>query len=246
MYPEYVLEKFLKDIDTCKSVDCFLIKLSSAIFSLEDYLKGNPYVEKTDEELVLDFLYNEDVQRVLADLADFKDLVLAKIHGDVRFRNLRKYDELLVEAITSASQKYNPRTSLFTVKRDALWRIEQEELHETPLSTSTLPTSRYEGEEEDYKIPVIYEPSRTSSTVYIERPRPRASRIRKGLKITGGGLSAVFGGAGILYSLYKGCVRILDFIENDNLAGLIAGIGFAILAYLFYELVKWGVGKLKG
>ena len=127
MYPEYVLEKFLKDIDTCRSIDCYLTKLSSAVFALEDYLQGNPFVEMTNEGLVRDFLYNEDVQRVLANLADYWNVVARRIQSDVRFKNLRRYEDLILEAITAASCRFPVSVSLSTDVRNALWRIEYEE-----------------------------------------------------------------------------------------------------------------------
>lgn len=163
MYPEFVLENFLADASLCRSVDCLLVKLSTAIYALEDFV-GNSFAEKSGEELVREFLREERVQRVLASLAEHTGVVAAKIQSDPRFKNLRKYLGVLIEAIDVATQKHQSTIHLEHVERAPTWRVEQEK--ETPSgytwklqtkSIETLPeteTSREITSRDETSIPV--------------------------------------------------------------------------------------------
>jgi len=73
--------KILADVPSCRSVDCLLVKLSIAIYALEDLLRGNPFIKMTSTELVKEFLYNEEVQPVLASLAGYENTVVEKVQN---------------------------------------------------------------------------------------------------------------------------------------------------------------------
>jgi hypothetical protein len=159
LYPEFVLEKFLADAPLCKNVDCLLVKLSTAVYALEDFLKESPFMQKSSAELIKEFLYDERVQRVLASLANYADTISMMVQNDPRFKNLRGYLDLLLEAVATASQRYQSIIYLEHVERAPTWRVEQEKEmlsgYTWKLQTRSIETlSETETSRDETSIPV--------------------------------------------------------------------------------------------
>ncbi|MEM0311527.1 MAG: transglutaminase-like domain-containing protein [Ignisphaera sp.] len=98
-----VVRRFLDGVEGCESVDCILVRLSTAFFSMNDLARR---FSLSIEELVNRFLSHPDVMKVLAGL-DIQ-LVVKKICCDARFSNLRQHQSKIIDAIKRASQIYPP------------------------------------------------------------------------------------------------------------------------------------------
>ena len=130
------IEEFLLGCDTCRSVDCVLVKLSSAIYAIRDIAKSLPTGGLSEEEIVEEFLNHPDVMRVLAGLAGSIDSVRSKIEVDVRFRDLRPYLDMIIASIERASRESRPLREYIDYVRPPTWRIEREEITAKPVMES--------------------------------------------------------------------------------------------------------------
>lgn len=147
MLPTSVIERFLSGVDTCRSVDCVLIKLSSAFLEIRDFSKGFP-TKETEAELIHEFLSHPNVMEVLAGLADSIDVVENKVLKDVRFSDLRPYVSQIIDAIRHASEKFIPQQVYHSYERPPLWQIEHREQRASRESKkhkkSTKSTMKYQ------------------------------------------------------------------------------------------------------
>lgn len=229
MIPNSIVKKFLSGVETCRSVDCVLVKLSSAVYEIEDFVHGFP-VRGNTSDLVHHFLYRYSVQRVLASLGVYREYVLEKIYGDVRFKNLRKYANIIMKAIDDASRNYVGTLHISNYERPALWQIEYQETHNI---------STYDNI--GYKIKGNY--SRGIRKETNKNTTKSTSRVGW-LNFVGGVLALLFGVSGIFYCLIKMITLFLEFLANETIYYFLIGVGYFIAMYLSYLLASWGWRKI--
>ncbi len=152
MIPNDIIEKFLIDVNLCRSVDCVLVKLSTAIYEIED-LTRSPLTSENAIELVHYFLYLESVQKILANLNSYKDFIEEKIYSDVRFKNLRKYGNIILNAIDNASRHHVGTLQLNRIKRPSIWYIDDKYSYK---STISVENEYYEGKTTNYRTTYDY------------------------------------------------------------------------------------------
>jgi len=153
-----VIERFVSATATCQSVDCVLVRLSSAFLKIKDLAEGFS-TSVSEEELIIAFLNHQEVLKVLAGLADNIEAVEDMIWSDPRFKILRPYTFQIINAIKRGSQIYVAPRVYYDYEKPPLWRIEYEE-HK---AREVEPYTSYEMEEggtgfrRSYSIPVSYE-----------------------------------------------------------------------------------------
>ena len=103
------VKKFVYGCNGCESIDCVLIRLSTAIYTLEDYASKS-LGSVSPRSLIQLFLENRDVKTILAGLAPNIDAVVRKIYNDPRFDNIKRYAPQIIEAINRASAECTPQT----------------------------------------------------------------------------------------------------------------------------------------
>ncbi len=121
------VEKFVSGANSCHTVDCVLIRLSSAFFAIRDFAESFPLGDSREKDFIYEFLNNPNVMKILAGLIDNIDIVESKIQRDVRFKNLRPYLSQILEAIRRSSERYPSSRSFTARERPPLWRIEYRE-----------------------------------------------------------------------------------------------------------------------
>ena len=131
------VNRFVVGASGCHTVNCVLVRLSSAFLAIKDFVEDFPLGSLSEIDLVYESLNHPKVMRILAGLADHVDVVETKIQGDVRFKNLRPYLSLIIDAIRYASQKCTPLREYYDRERPPLWRIEYEEHRARSIEPST-------------------------------------------------------------------------------------------------------------
>ena len=95
-------ERFLSGIYGCGSIDCYLVRISSLIYDLEDLsrVSGGGSV---DREYVVEFLRKIllDAQDKLQALACNLSSTISLIDNDPRYKNIRKYRDEFIDIINS-------------------------------------------------------------------------------------------------------------------------------------------------
>lgn len=142
IYIDDVVYTFVMGARNCSSIDCVLVKLSAAILSISDFANAFPDSVR-EHELVNTFLSHPDVMKVLAGLADNLQYVETKIRSDVRFRNLRPYQNEILDAIRKACQSY---VALQIYEPDTSRKI----TYNIPVLSSGESSRRYEVPEKTY------------------------------------------------------------------------------------------------
>ncbi len=117
---ERLVERFIYEVSYGRSIDWYLVKLSSIVYEIEDLCR---YGECDPEVLFKDFLSDKRVRKALEPLACYRDDVLAFITSNPRFRNLRRYTRVIEGFLAGL-----PCTAkeLEVVPRPATWVIEEE------------------------------------------------------------------------------------------------------------------------
>jgi len=96
-----LIYRFIDDVQYCHSIDCFLVKLSSAFFALKEHA-GSSIEEYV--KLVNKFLSHPLVLNTLRNYAHQLDVIESYIQSNVRFKNLREHLQAIKEAFMLASQ----------------------------------------------------------------------------------------------------------------------------------------------
>jgi len=180
---EEIVRRFIAGTETCHTVDCVLVRLSSAFLEIGDFVKEFPTTAR-EEELITCFLNHPDVLRILAGLASSIEALVEKITLDPRFKNLRPYTTQILHAVELASTEYPPRHYYSAVEKPPLWRIEnlEHELREVKSGKAFSTTALREIEEEPstgyYPVKVTSTHSRLKNplsriTGYTRIPRRR-------------------------------------------------------------------------
>ena len=150
--------RFVACSETCRSVDCVLVCLSSAFYEIADVARELPSAG-SEEGLVSEFLSHPDVRKALSGLAYSIGALEDKINGDPRFKNLRKYLPRIVSTIKNASMEYTPSRAYYDSNRPPTWRVEHEE-HKSrePVMVRIEPRTDYrEHREEAVRSPTRYQ-----------------------------------------------------------------------------------------
>lgn len=104
-----------------RSIDSYLIKLSSLAYDLEDYCYGD--IQKA-REFLEKILTHSSIVSYIAHLSCYRDAIEAQIQKDPRIRKLRDYSDILLKVLSETPCK-EERTMEFS--REATFRIEKKE-----------------------------------------------------------------------------------------------------------------------
>lgn len=122
---KYIVDRFIVGIKGCKTVDCVLVKLSTAVYDIRSYTSSGGYTTST---LIHEFLYDSEVMKVLSGLSHEKEYVEMKISTDPRFSSLKPYLQLIISAIESARERGVEPSTIFRADiRGPTWQIEYQE-----------------------------------------------------------------------------------------------------------------------
>jgi len=186
---EEVVKKFVAGAETCHTIDCVLVRLSSAFLEISDFVKEFPTTLR-EEELITRFLNHPDVLKILAGLASGMGVLEEKIAVDPRFKNLRPYTTQILHAVERASAEYPSRQYYSAFEKPPLWRVEnmeQEFRKAEPeiVAPSTAPHVRSK------KIRRMTGGFEEPNYMQSSREEPAYTRVRKQLDLSGL-LSGVF------------------------------------------------------
>ncbi len=122
LYLDVIIRRFLLGVETCSSIDCVLVRLSSTIMELEDLCREFGWDRR---EVVREFLQDKRVMRITAGLYRQVNSVLYRVEADPRFKVLKPYEDLLYESIiVSMDKSIKPIRVFKNESRPPLWRIE--------------------------------------------------------------------------------------------------------------------------
>lgn len=119
---EEKLKIFLSELKYVKSIDGYMVKLSTLVYDLENICLND---DNCTREKLKYVLKHPLVVKELSNLVCYKDEVLSAVEFNPRFKNLRKYNDVFVDILGTtkcAEGKELERT------RDATFRIEHEEV----------------------------------------------------------------------------------------------------------------------
>ncbi len=136
MFPKVIIERFLISVETCRSIDCVLIRMSSAVYELEEVAEWYDNTKSNKIRVIEAFLRDESVRIILRGLYDNRNYVIEKILRDPRFKILRPYIDLIEKHIVEAFRSgIKPKTIYSIEDRPPLWKIEYEEKRGTAEKT---------------------------------------------------------------------------------------------------------------
>ncbi|MCS7112020.1 MAG: hypothetical protein RMI45_01210 [Ignisphaera sp.] len=143
----WIAERFTMGVRDCKTIDCVLIKLTTAVCEIRDYVEAALESRYSSSALVHSFLSDPDVMKILAGLSHERRYVEAKILSDPRFSPLRIHLQLLLSAIDVAAEKgVKPYAVFRTDTRAPTWQIEYlERYSNSPHKETHLGSSEYMG-----------------------------------------------------------------------------------------------------
>jgi len=160
LYLDVIIKRFLIGVETCSSVDCVLVRLSSSVLELEDLSREFGWSRR---DIVREFLQDKRVETIIAGLAGTVSTVLYKIESDPRFKVLRPYNDLIYEAIIRAQDRgVKPIRSFVEETRPPLWRIEYREKHPDHVEE-----------------PLVWETGQKSSATEKPSVQPMVSELRQ-------------------------------------------------------------------
>ncbi len=117
-----LVDYFVTEVGYGRSIDWYLVKLSSVVSSINDLCRGGVCDPR---ELFTEFLSNERVRRALSSLACYRGEVVEMIKSSPRFRNLRNFLDLIENALSSI--ECISKKELEYIPRPATWVIESRE-----------------------------------------------------------------------------------------------------------------------
>jgi|GEM_PF-891158 hypothetical protein len=112
------IERFVAETSTCKSVDCYLIKLDSLIYRIEDYFGRERALIVFDKMLKC-----EEIRESLRPLAGYASEAERLVLSDPRHKLTRKYRDLILTTL----KELEPMEKPLGVIRPPLIRIERGE-----------------------------------------------------------------------------------------------------------------------
>ncbi|MEM0453190.1 MAG: hypothetical protein QXO98_00825 [Sulfolobales archaeon] len=133
---ESIAKTFVSEVSLGKTIDWYLIKLSSILTYLKDSY-GRENISKALEE----FLNIDIVSKALEPLACHIDTVATKIDKDPRFSDLRPYTDLLINALSKLTCR---DLGLSVSVREPTFKIE-EKTEEEPHRIRVIKEKRFLG-----------------------------------------------------------------------------------------------------
>ncbi|MEM1612500.1 MAG: hypothetical protein QXH02_03995 [Desulfurococcaceae archaeon] len=115
------IQVLAEELRHSKSIDGYLVKLSSLVYDLEDYCYGN--VERA-RELFEKTLKHPLIANELRALSCYRDVVEASIQRDPRIKKLREYADILARILSEIPCREEKRLS---ISREATFRVEEAE-----------------------------------------------------------------------------------------------------------------------
>ena len=109
-----VIDRFVEGVETCYSTDCLLVKLSSAVYTIE-HISRSPTQRKT---LLTALLSDLRVSRILARFYPYKDEIRERIETNVRFKNLRDYIDIILGAVERSVEAVESPKSISLVAKE--------------------------------------------------------------------------------------------------------------------------------
>lgn len=123
-----VINRFVIAVRDCRTIDCILIKLTTAIYDIRSYSQTIADSGYTTSTLINEFLHDIDVMRILSGLSYEKRYVEMKISNDPRFSPLKNYLDMILTAIDLAKKRgIEPFTIFRADTRGPTWQIEYRE-----------------------------------------------------------------------------------------------------------------------
>lgn len=116
------IQTLAEELRYSKSVDGYLVKLSSLVYDLEDYCYGDV---KKARELLEKILKHPLIVNELKALSCYRDVVEASIQRDPRIKKLREYADILTRTLTEVPCKEEKQLS---ISREATFRVEEVEV----------------------------------------------------------------------------------------------------------------------
>ncbi len=123
-----VINRFIIGVRDCKTIDCVLVKLTTAIYSIRSYSQTMEDSRYTASTLIQEFLHNDNVMKILSGLSHEKRYIETKISSDPRFSLLKNYLQIILTAIDLAERRgVEPSTIFRADTRGPTWQIEHQE-----------------------------------------------------------------------------------------------------------------------
>lgn len=122
------IQVLAEELRYSKSVDGYLVKLTSLVYDLEDYCYGD--VKKT-RELFEKILEHPLIVNELKALSCYRDVVEANIQRDPRIKKLREYADVLIRTLSEVPCKEEKQLS---ISREATFRVEEVEVRKEEKS----------------------------------------------------------------------------------------------------------------
>lgn len=116
------IQVLAEELRYSKSVDGYLVKLSSLVYDLEDYCYGDV---KKARELFEKILKHPLIVNELKTLSCYRDVVEASIQRDPRIKKLREYVDILIRTLSEIPCKEEKQLS---ISREATFRVEEVEV----------------------------------------------------------------------------------------------------------------------
>lgn len=127
---EDLRRRFVSEVSTGKSVDWYLIKLSSVVAYLKDF-----YEQDRVAELLHEFLNSDVVVNALKPLACYVDVVSNEINMNPRFKDLRTYSNEIIEFLNSLECSGKELT---TVVRNPTFKVDESTPYEVKVKASRI------------------------------------------------------------------------------------------------------------
>lgn len=115
-----LVDRFVMEVGYGRSIDWYLVKLSSIAYEIEDYCRQGIC---DSIKLFNEFINNERVLKALEPLSCFKDDVISTINSNPRFKILRKYVSTIESTLATLTCKETRELEI--VPRPATWVIEE-------------------------------------------------------------------------------------------------------------------------
>ncbi|MCD6488735.1 MAG: hypothetical protein J7K21_05880 [Desulfurococcales archaeon] len=113
-----LIDYFVVEVSYGRSVDWYLVKLSSIASSIEDLCRGTNIDPR---DLFRDFLEDNKVRKALEKLSCYSGDAIESIKNDPRFKNLRRYIDLIEQTLARIPCV---EKELEVIPRPATWSIE--------------------------------------------------------------------------------------------------------------------------
>lgn len=130
MVVRYFVDRFSIGVKDCRTVDCVLVKLTTAICDIRDYARSAIDGEYTAPKFIREFLHDGEVMKILSGVSHARSYIVEKVYNDPRFSPLKNYLQYILSAMDSAVEMgIEPPTVFKAYAREPTWQIEYQEVH---------------------------------------------------------------------------------------------------------------------